>query len=44
MEYVASLEEKAHTQAECILELEAIVDGQTVLADATKYAASMVTA
>ena len=43
MEYAAALEEKSHTQAERILELEANVDGQTFLTKATEYAASAVT-
>ena len=44
MEYSAALEEKTHTQAEHILEIEASVDGQTILTKATQYAASAVTA
>ena len=43
MEYAAALEEKAHAKSERILELEASVDGQTVLTDAIKYVASTVT-
>ena len=42
MEYAAELEEKANAQAKCIIEIEAIVDGQTVLANTTNYAASAV--
>ena len=38
------LEEKAHTQSECICEIEASVDVQTVLTKATEYAARTVTA
>ena len=44
MEYSAALEEKTHTQAEHILEIEASVDGQTILTEATDYAAIAVTA
>ena len=44
MEYAAAKEEKANAQAKRILELEASVDGQTVLTKATKYAASALTA
>ena len=44
MEYTAALEEKTRAQSERILALEARVDGQTVLAKATEYAASAVTA
>ena len=44
MEYTAALEEKTHAQAERILALESSVDGQTVLTEATEYAASAVTA
>ena len=44
MGYAAGLEEKAHTQAKCILELKASVDGQTILTEAINYAASTVTA
>ena len=44
MEYAAAKEEKANTRAKRILELEARVDGQTVLIKATKYAASALTA
>ena len=43
MEYAAALEEKAHTQAKCIIDLKSSVDGQTVLIKATNYAASAVT-
>ena len=43
MEYAAALEKKTHTQAKCIFALKASVDGHTVLAKATKYAASVVT-
>ena len=43
MEYAAALEEKAHAQAERIIDLKARVDGQTVLIKATDYAASAVT-
>ena len=42
MEYAAALEYKANTQAEIIIELEASVDGQTVLTKTTNYAASAV--
>ena len=42
IEYAAVLEEKANAQAESIIELEASVDGQTVLTNTTKYAASVV--
>ena len=41
MEYYMALEEKANTQAERTIELEASVDGQTVLADTIDYAASV---
>ena len=44
MEYTAVLEEKAHIQAERILEIEGSVDGHTIFTKATKYAASAVTA
>ena len=37
MEYAAALEEKANTQAELIIDIDAIVDGQTVLNDTTYY-------
>ena len=43
MEYTAALEERAHAQAERVLELEASVDGQTFLTKATEYTASAVT-
>ena len=43
MEYAAALQEKAHAQAEHIVEIEASVDGQTVLTESTNYAASAVT-
>ena len=43
MEYAAALEEKTHAQAERILALEASVDRQTVLTEATNYTASAVT-
>ena len=42
MEYAAALEEKSNTQAERIIELEASVDGKTVLTETTEYAASAV--
>ena len=42
MEYDLALEEKANTQAECIIELEASVDGQTVLTNTNDYVASTV--
>ena len=42
-EYAAALEEKSHAQAERIIELEARVDGQTALTDATDYAEKYVT-
>ena len=42
MEYAAELEENAKAQAERIIELEARMDGQTVLTDTTDYAASAV--
>ena len=44
MEYAAAVEEKTHAQAERILVIKARVDGQTVLTEATEYAASAVTA
>ena len=40
MEYAEALEEKENAQSKC--ELEASVDGQTVLANTTDYAASAV--
>ena len=43
MKYSAALEEEDHTQAERIIDIEASVDGQTVLTEATNYAASAVT-
>ena len=43
MEYAAELEEKANTQAECIIELKASGDGQTILTEATDFVASAVT-
>ena len=43
MEYAAALEERAHAQADHILELEASVDGQTFPTKATEYTASAVT-
>ena len=43
MEYTAALEEKANVQAERIIDLEASVDGQTVLTEVTNFAASTVT-
>ena len=43
MEYAAALEEKANAQVERIIELEASVEGQTVLSKATNFAASSVT-
>ena len=42
MEYAVVLEEKASSQAERIIEVEASVDGQTVLTDTTNYVASTV--
>ena len=42
MDYAAALEDKFNVQAERIIELEAIVDGQTVLTITTEYAASAV--
>ena len=42
MEYNAALGEKANAQTECIIELEASVDVQTVLTDTTNYLASVV--
>ena len=44
MDYTAALEEESHAQDECILDLEASMNGQTVLTKATKYVASEVTA
>ena len=44
MEYAAAKEEKANAQAKRILELEASVDGQTVLTKAAEIAASALTA
>ena len=44
MEYASAVEEKTHTQAESILELEASVDEQTVLTKANEYAVISVTA
>ena len=37
-----ALEEKANAQVERIIELEASVDGQTILSNTTNYAANMV--
>ena len=37
MEYYVVVEEKVNTQAKHIIELEAIVDGQTVLTDTNNY-------
>ena len=42
MYYAAALEDKSNTQADRIIELEASVDGQTVLTNTTEYAASAV--
>ena len=42
MDYTAALEEKSNAKAERIIELEASVDGQTVLTNTTKYVASAV--
>ena len=42
MEYTASLEYKANAQDERIIDLEARVDGKTVLTDATNYVAGAV--
>ena len=42
MDYSAALEEKSNAKAERIIELEASVDGQLVLTNTTKYAASTV--
>ena len=42
MDYAAALEEKSNAQAEHIIELEASVDGQTVLTNTTEYAVSVV--
>ena len=44
MEYAAALEERAHAQADHILDLEASVDGQTFFTKTTEYVASAVTA
>ena len=43
IEYALALEEKDHTQAECIIELKASVDGQTVLTESTNYTETAVT-
>ena len=43
MKYSAALEEEDHTQAERIIDIEASVDSQTVLAEANDYTASAVT-
>ena len=40
MEYTASLEEKANTQAKQIIDIESSMDSQTVLTKATYFAAS----
>ena len=42
MEYAAALEENYNTHADGIIELEASVDGQTVLTKTTEYVASAV--
>ena len=42
MDYAAVLEENSNAQTECIIELDASVDGQTVLTKNTKYMASTV--
>ena len=42
MGYAAALEDKENAQAERIIELEARVDGKTVLTDATNYVAGAV--
>ena len=42
MEYATAMEEKSNAQDERIIELEASVDGQTVLTKTTDYAASAV--
>ena len=42
MDYDAAPKEKSNTQTERIIEIEAIVDGQTVLTNTNKYAASAV--
>ena len=39
MEYAAALEEKYNMQFECIIDIEASVDGQTVITEATYFAA-----
>ena len=43
MEYAAAMEDKASTQANSITELEASVDGQTILTKATYFVTSAVT-
>ena len=43
MEYAAALEAKAHVQTERIIDLEASVDGQTILTEAIDYTESVVT-
>ena len=42
MEYAAALEEKYNMQFECTIDIEASVDGQTVITEATYFAASAV--
>ena len=42
MEYTAALEEKSNAQSKRIIDLDAIVYGQTVLTNTTDYAASAV--
>ena len=42
MDYAVAPKEKSNTQTERIIEIEAIVDGQTVLTNTNKYAASAV--
>ena len=41
MDYAAAIEEKSNPQANHIINLEASVDGQTVLANTTEYVASV---
>ena len=42
LEYAAALQEKFNSQDKCIIDLEVIMDGQTLFTDTTDYVARIV--